>query len=58
LNQKGRRGSNVSNDSLNFRDSSFDPMDKSRKGKKESSLNIQPIAVDPLRELGKGLGQI
>lgn len=31
LNRNDRRGSNCSNDSLNFRDSSFDPMAKTRK---------------------------
>lgn len=40
-----------STDSLNFRDSSFDPMNKTREPL------IQPIAVDPMRELAKGLGQ-
>ena len=39
-----------------MRDSNFDPM--SRGKKKEGSSLIVPIAIDPLRELGKGLGQI
>lgn len=50
-----------STDSLNFRDSAFDPMSVKRGGgdlrrAKEYTGLIQPIAVDPMRELGKGLG--
>lgn len=39
---------------MNLRDTGFDPMAKSKKDK--GGLLIQPIAVDPIRELGKGLG--
>ena len=53
--RRDRRGSTGSNESLNFRDSSFDPMAKTRKHDKNIPL-IQPIAVDPYKELGKGLG--
>jgi hypothetical protein len=57
-----------STDSLNFRDSSFDPMTNNRsdvdppffgdgpKGMKVREGLIQPVAVDPMVELGKGLG--
>ena len=58
-----------SSDSLNFRDSSFDPMTNNRnnyddapffgdepKGMKKNKGLIQPVAVDPMIELGKGLG--
>ena len=59
-----------STDSLNFRDSSFDPMTNNRadfdapffgdgpKGMKKNKGLIQPVAVDPMVELGKGLGQL
>ena len=46
LNPNRRR---ESNDSLNMRDTGFDPMTK-----KEPL--IQPVAVDQMRQLGKGLG--
>ena len=55
----GRRRDSA--DSLNFRDSAFDPAGRSPSGlgdaAREPSL-IQPIAVDPMRELGRGLGQL
>lgn len=61
-----------STDSLNFRDSAFDPMSGHAapdapffggagyavpKGRERGDgLLIQPVAVDPMIELGKGLG--
>jgi len=49
-----------STDSLNFRDSAFDPMAVRRSGfvdgRGDQTSLIQPIAVDPMQELGRGLG--
>ena len=44
-------------DSLNMRDSAFDPMNKQNNHKGHNHYN-NPVATDAMIELGRGLGQI